>query len=240
MAQRASRRRHNRKRTAPGPGGRPAAQRGRAGDLQPRVPDRLAELARQRSRGGRRPRRLRRLLATLLILAAGALAIVEEPPVRVGVPLVVVARDLPAGAVLAAGDLRTVSIEQAPDGAVADPTGARGRTLSGPVRRGEVLTDARLVPPGGPEPGPGRVAVPIRPADPGTAELLGQGVHVTLVGTYTDGRPRLLSRDAVVLAVQQVGSGTTTGRLVVVSVPSAEADRLTALSLDGEIAVRFS
>ena len=57
-------------------------------------------------------------------------------------PVLVAARDLSPG-VLRPGDLRTVPMPDPPDGALR--TGATGRVLAAPMRRGEPLTDARLL-----------------------------------------------------------------------------------------------
>lgn len=97
------------------------------------------------------------------------------------------AADLPAGHILQSGDLNAVNITPAmvPDGAArGSPTSNSflGEQLSGPLRRGEVLTDASLVGAGlltgAP---PGSQAVPLRISDPGTLRLLRQGQLVTVV-----------------------------------------------------------
>lgn len=217
-------------------------ERGRGADrgrLQPHWPDRLATLARRR-RGGRRTRRLRRLAALLLLIAAAALALTREPAPRVGTPVVAVLRDLPTGAALALEDLRVVDVIQPPDGALTEVGAATGRALTGPIRRGELVTDARLVPTHGADPGPGRVAVPIRPADPAAVDLLSPGVHVAILTAGANGRAAVLAGDAVVLTVQPAGTSGNAGRLVVVAVPTRQADRLAAAAIDGELALRFT
>ncbi len=132
-----------------------------------------------------------------------------------------------------------------PDGALRDPAAAVGRTLAAPVRRGELVTDVRLVTSAGPDPGPGRAAVPIHPADTATVDLLGPGMHVVIVTVTGDAAshpadPTVLAGDAVVLSIgAATGTDRTTGRVVVVGVPTAEADRLAAAALDSELAIRF-
>ena len=148
-------------------------------------------------------------------------------------------RDLPIGATLTATDVGTVRLIAPPDGALT-PARAVGTVLSGPVRRGEVLTDARLVPAGGPRPGAGRIAVPIRPADPGTVDLLSAGMHVAVLSVDDDGRATVLAVDAVVLSIPPPPKSEPGRRLVVLAVPPATADRVTAISLHGSLALRFT
>lgn len=87
--------------------------------------------------------RHRRTLAALFAAAAAALTLVAARHHPRGVPVLVAAHDLRAGAVLRRGD---VALRSFPAGTV--PSGAlrraEGRVLSGPVRRGEPLTDAHF------------------------------------------------------------------------------------------------
>ncbi|QFG21594.1 SAF domain-containing protein [Actinomadura sp. WMMB 499] len=126
---------------------------------------------------------LRRPLATLFAAAAAWLALLTlrpGPPATVRV--LAAARDLPAGATLAASDVRPVSL---PPGAV--PSGAlradaAGRVLAGPMRRGEPLTDVRVI---GDRLlrgfGPDKVATPIRIADAGTVRLVRPGDRIDVL-----------------------------------------------------------
>jgi hypothetical protein len=216
----------------------------KASKLAPRWPDRLAALVHGRRRGGRRLRRIRLALATALLVTAGTLAALPDR-VSGDVTAVALTKDLPAGAVLSRSALRAVAVRELPDGALRDPAAVVGRTLAAPVRRGELVTDVRLVAPDGPDPGPGRAAVPIHPADGATVDLLSPGMHVVIV-TVTDdlgghrADPTVLARDAVVLSVG--GSASTdraTGRVVLVGVPRADADRLAAAALGSDLAIRF-
>jgi hypothetical protein len=111
--------------------------------------------------------------------------------------------------------------------------------LAGPVRRGEILTDVRLIGADGPDPGPGRVAVPVHPDDSAVVGLVRPGMHIGLVGVTADGDVRALTGDAVVLSVQQSTSGSEPGALVVVGVPRSAADAVTAMALTGHIGLRF-
>jgi pilus assembly protein CpaB len=160
----------------------------------------------------------RRRLAVAGCLAAAAAATVHAlapaPPPTVAVW--VASRDLPAGHQLAAGDVSAGAWPPSarPAGAVADPVGA---TLAGPVRRGEPVTDARLLGAGLLTGQPaGTVAVAVRLADPGGLAGVSVGERVDVlagasasgaVGTGADGQEdlpapaRAIAEAALVLAV---------------------------------------
>lgn len=133
-------------------------------------------------------RRYRRLLIAGLI----AIAVVVEfgrlaprpPPTH---PVVTAARDLPLGEVLTAGDLRVLAVPEAdvPSGAVIDVRSVVGQQLSGPLRRGEPLTDVRLD--DGPlrRPAAGLVSAPIRLADSQAAQLLRPGERIDVLAAST-------------------------------------------------------
>ncbi len=212
----------------------------RSPTLEPHWPERLRTAAASRRRGGRRRRVLRRALSVVLLIAAGVVAVTDPRGGQPGLPVVAVRRDLPTGSGLAAADLVTVAVPELPDGAVRRSADAVGRVLSGPVRKGELLTDVRLVPIGGWVAGPGRVAVPVRPADPGTADLLNTGVHVAVLAVAENGSSTVLATDAVVLAIPPPATSDSGKRLVVLAVPAAAADRITATAITGSIALRFT
>jgi hypothetical protein len=198
----------------------------------------------RRRRGGRRTRSIRRALAVALFLLAGALALAPRSQ-PAGADLVwTAARSLPAGTTLSGVDLTAAPATGPPDGALPAATRIVGRVLAAPVRRGEILTDVRLVGPGAPDPGPGRVAVPVRPADTGTVGLLAPGMHVAVIGVTAADEVRTLARDAVVLSVHAPPGGSVltdsaTAALVVLAIPSAEADDVVGLALTGTIGLRF-
>ena len=211
-------------------------------DLQSSLPDRLRQRWADRRRGGRWPRNLRRVAASALVLTA-ALLLLTPPRPAPGRPVVVLTGDLAVGAVLQPADLATTPLLEPPDGALADTGPAVGRILAGAARRGEVLTDVRLVDPIGPQPGPGRVAVPIRPADATVIDLLRPGMHVAVVSVTADGTATALVPDAVVLLVGTT-EGSSGGRRdqdppVVLAVPQDSADQVVAAALTGTVALRF-
>lgn len=211
----------------------------KAKGLQPRWPDRLATAAGARLRGGRRFRLIRRSLAALLLIIAGVLALTGTAVQPPGTKVLTASRDMPTGATLASSDLAMVALPEVPDGVLRTADQAIGQVLSSPVRKGEVLTDRRLVTSGGPDPGPGRVAVPVRLADPSTVGLLSPGVHVAVLSIAQSGQATVLAPDAVVLAIPLPLPDRAT-RLVVLAVPSAAADRITAAGVMGTAALRFA
>jgi pilus assembly protein CpaB len=132
------------------------------------------------------------VLIGMLLIAAAVLAVrpqrIEAPAATAGpsARVVVAARDLAAGTELAAADLRVVSMPSGivPGGASGRAAGLIGRVAAGAIRRGEALTDARVV-------GPGltagldsdETAVPVRIADPDAAALVRTGDRVDVLGT---------------------------------------------------------
>ncbi|MGA7203950.1 MAG: RcpC/CpaB family pilus assembly protein [Specibacter sp.] len=203
-------------------------------------------------------------MAALLLCAAAALAVAQMTPSGPETTTVLVAaRDLPAGHTLAAADLAPLAVSPAmvPDGILpasgteavagsapggvdgASPhkgTGAGmwiGRQVSGPVRRGEVMTDAALVGEelliGAP---PGSQAVPLRLADPTTVQLLRQGQLVNVVLSSSKGLDgpssnEVLARNVPVLWTP-VLSGSGGGLL-----PSQETQGLVVVAATAEQAV---
>jgi pilus assembly protein CpaB len=100
-----------------------------------------------------------------------------RPPAARTTPVLVAARDLAAGETLGPDDLTTVELQVAvaPQGALRDAGAAAGRTLAAAVRRGEPLTDVRLL---GPEllaGASGLVEAPVRVADGDEARLVRPG-----------------------------------------------------------------
>lgn len=149
----------------------------------------------------------RRLGAAILAMAAVALTVhAVRPPAPASVALTVAGRDLPAGTVLAAADLTRVRV---PPGAVPAGLSERpaGRVLAAAVRRGEPITDARLVGPDLTTGHPGLVAVPVRLPDAAMASLLRVGDRVELLATDPqDGNTTVTAADALVLALPAAGA----------------------------------
>ena len=217
------------------PGRSPGARTG----LQALPHERLRQWFADRRRGGRLPRTIRRVAAAVLVVIAGALA-VAPTGTDAGERVIGVATDLPIGSVLQASDLQFISAIRGPDGVLRDPAQAVGRALATAVRRGEILTDARLADVTGPAPGVGRVAVPIRPADAAIVALLSAGMHVAVLSVGEDGAAVVLAPDAVVLVAGQVTERGTDPPPIVVAVPVESADQLVAATVVGTIALRFT
>jgi hypothetical protein len=123
-----------------------------------------------------------------------------------------------------------------PAGAAARVPRWTGRTLTGPLREGEVLTDRRVLEPGLVEGYPGMVAVPVRVAEAGVLRLLRVGDEVDLVAAPVEGSGRayVAAPSARVVAVPADPDRTSTsadtlgGGLVVVAVPEELATGLVA------------
>ena len=188
--------------------------------------------------GGRRRRIVQRLVALTLIVGAGALA-ARPSAASPGIDVITLSRDVPLGTVLSVDDLRLQRVTAMPDGALTTMDTALGQRVSAPVRRGEVLTDVRLVDPRGPSPGPGRSAVAVRPADPAVVSLLQPGMTVRVLGVSGDGATTVLSEDALVLAVLDPLDDHDRAPPVLLSVAIGAADRVAAGTLTGDIALQF-
>lgn len=184
--------------------------------------------------------RRRGLLAGGLAAAAVAvgLGVVAPAPPAV-VDVVAAVRDLPAGTALAAGDLGTVALPESavPAGALRAPGDAAGRVLAGPVRRGEPLTDVRLLGAGLVPPG-GLVAVPVRVAEPALPLLVRAGDRVDVLAASPDGgtAARAVVSDVAVLAVPDA-DGTAEGSLLVVAASPGAAGQLAAAAVSSRLSV---
>ena len=190
----------------------------------PSTRDRLGRALRPVRRAVLRRRRLLAAVLTAVAVASGIHAAAAPPPARVGVP--VAARDLPAGVVLSTGDLTEVEFApgSVPDGVAAD---AAGRTLAAPLRRGEPVTDVRLVGRALADGHADLTALPVRLPDAGMVDLLRAGDRIDLLAADPQGSgARTVATDVLVLAVPRAtaasDAGTTGGRLVVVGVHPEE------------------
>jgi Flp pilus assembly protein CpaB len=197
--------------------------------------------------------RHRRVVSALFAAAAvlAGLRTVAPPPPET-VTVLAAARDLPSGTVVGADDLVPVEFppDAVPDGA-ASAAEATGRTVAAPVRRGEPITDVRLV--GEPLIAgyPGTVAVPVRIPDAGAVDLIRVGDRIDLVAT--DSSPdasasaQVVADDVPVVALPRGvsesglgGSGALGGRLVVVAAPAEDAENLAGAAVRGYLSVTVS
>jgi pilus assembly protein CpaB len=189
----------------------------------------------------------RRLIALACLLLAGLSALhADRPSAHADVAtaeVVVAARELTAGTVLGADDIRVASWPATlrPVTAVANPTAAIGRTVAGPVGSGEMITTTRLVgndlAAGLPV---GLIAVAVPLVDSGTAALIHAGDRVDLLSPPSDTTSpvpsgsraaTMVAADVLVLAVVSRDPGLTgsNGQLVVA------VDQPTELRIAGAI-----
>jgi hypothetical protein len=190
--------------------------------------------------------RRRRLLAgvlTAVAVAAGLHAVAAPPPATV--PVLVAARNLPAGAELQAADLVSAEFApgSAPDDLVDDPV---GRTLAAPLTRGEAVTDVRLIGAQLADGFDGLTATPVRLPDAGMVDLLRVGDHIDLVAADPRGTgAETVAVDAPVLAIPSEaagGPGTAglPGRLVVVGIEDDEVDTVAAAAVGSFVTFTWS
>ncbi len=184
----------------------------------------------------------RRAAAAALVLLAAAAAL-RPDPAGVYAEAVVAATDLPAGVALGTDDLRLEKRSAAtlPEGTLTDLSALDGATLAGPARRGEVLTDARVVGPrlAALSAGPDARLVPLHLDDPAVLDVMRPGDVVDVLGAL-DGPgaggtpPRVLATNAVVVLVSgptaAIGPGTGEG-VVLVALPAGAAHLVAAAAL---------
>ncbi|WP_327048045.1 Flp pilus assembly protein CpaB [Microbispora sp. NBC_01189] len=187
----------------------------------------------------RLPVRRRRAVAAILagLAAACALSAVRAPR---GVEVLAAARDL-AGGRLAASDVMVVRLppDAVPAGAYAAGSPVTGRVVAGPLRRGEPLTDARLLGPGlfrfsgSPE----SVATPVRIADPGAAGLLSPGDVIDVLAAYEEGPFEARTVAQQVRVIARPPGSTDGGGLLVLATTPAQAAGLAQAQAQGRLSV---
>jgi Flp pilus assembly protein CpaB len=183
----------------------------------------------------------RRLLAaafTGLAVLAALGSLTQRPD---GAPVVVAARDLPSGTVLAADDLRTARHPERPDHAVTRVDDAIGQRVAGPMRAGEALTDRRVLRPDGLS-GYGDDAVlatvTLGGPDALTGVRVGDRVDVVAVDPEGESEAQVVARDIEVVTVPATGAEVD-GREVSLGVVTTEevALRLATASLSARFSV---
>ncbi|OCB46040.1 flagellar biosynthesis protein FlgA [Mycobacterium malmoense] len=189
----------------------------------------------------------RRVAAGGLVVLAG-LAALRANPAGDYADVVVADHDLRPGAALTPADVRLEKrlATTLPDGALADVSAVAGSTLTGPARRGEVLTDVRLL--GSrladaaiaSKAGPGARLVPLRLADSALIDLVRVGDVVDVLTAPASGTPdtpqavpRVVATDAVVVLVSakpkaQAADGD---RVVLVALPARVANTVAGSAL---------
>lgn len=179
----------------------------------------------------------RRPLAAVLAAAAtlGVLRVAAPPPTPMAW-VTVAARDLPAGTRVAAADVTRVRVspDAVPAGPVSEPVGA---TLAAPLRRGEPVTDVRVVGAGLVAGYPGRVLVPVRFADAAAADLLRPGDVIDVLVAGSRSRwATTAAAGATVVTIPTDGApvaSVTSGRLVVLALRPDEAGSVSTGQVGG-------
>ncbi len=189
----------------------------------------------------------RRLVAGGLVVLAGV-AMLRSHSTDDRADVVVAAHDLSPGAALAAEDVRLEKHLTAtvPDGSQTEVSAVVGSTLAGPARRGEVLTDVRLLGSRlaeaaiGSKAGPDARIVPLHLADSALIDLVrvGDVVDVLAAATVNSTEPappasRVVATDAVVVLVsaKPKTQGADGDRVVLVALPARVANTVAGSAL---------
>ena len=189
----------------------------------------------------------RRLAAGFLVVLAGAAAL-RPNPAGDHADAVVATRDLRPGIALTADDVRLEKrlTSSLPDGSRADVAAVIGATLAGPTRRGEVLTDVRLLGSRLAEAtaGPGARIVPLHLADGALIDLVRVGDVVDVLAAPTTDAPgntpaagKVVATDAVVILVsaRQKIQATDDDRVVLVALPARVANTVAGSALGQKV-----
>jgi Flp pilus assembly protein CpaB len=180
----------------------------------------------------------------LVVLAA--VAALRSDPHGDQSDVAVAVRDLSPGVELTADDVRVEKRSAAtlPDGSQSAVDKIVGSTLAGPARRGEVITDVRLL---GPRlaqsaAGPDARVVPLHLADAALLDLVRPGDVVdVLAASDDDAPPRVVATDAVVVVVseKQKGPGAGGDRVVLVALPAHAANDVAGATLMQAVTLTF-
>jgi len=181
----------------------------------------------------------RRTAAGVLVLLA-AVSALRPDPAATYTDVAVAAADLGPGRALTADDVRLEKRSAAtlPDGVLKSLDRLVGSALAGAARRGEVLTDARVLGSrlAGLSAGPDARVVPLRLADSAVLEVIRPGDVVDVLGaagTDAQARPRMLASAAVVVGVSAAAPtpGAGADRVVLVALPAAAATAVAGAGL---------
>jgi len=134
-----------------------------------------------------------------------------------------------------------------PDGATVNGSDLIGATLAGPARRGEVLTDVRVMSSrlADAAAGPDARIVPVHPTDAALLDLVRTGdvVDVLAVTESADGsgedRSRVVAANAVVVLVSTPAKDRGRDGVVLVALPVREANEVAGASLTQAITLTF-
>jgi Flp pilus assembly protein CpaB len=168
------------------------------------------------------------------------------------VPVVTAGHDLAWGSVIGRDDVAVTRFPagQVPVAALRDPAQVVGRRPASPVRRGEPITDVRLLgsldPTAGAAAGPGAVAVPVRIADAAAARMLQPGMVVDVLAAPSEdfvSAPAPATLVAAGVRVLSVAPGEelsgNDGALVVLATTETVAARLATAAASGRLSVTW-
>lgn len=189
----------------------------------------------------------RRVAAGGLVLLAG-IATLSSDPSGDYAEVVVADHDLRPGVALTPTDIRLEKrlASTIPDGASADVGAVVGSTLAGPTRRGEVLTDVRLLGSRLAEAavaskaGPGARIVPLHLADGALIDLVRVGDVVDVLAAPASAVPetaravpKVVATDAVVVLVsaKEKVQAADSDRVVLVALPARVANTVAGSAL---------
>jgi hypothetical protein len=204
--------------------------------LNPSLPDRISQWLRP---DWSRKVLARRIAAAALVVLAG-IAALRPDPAGDRAHVVVAARDLSPGNALTADDVRleTRLVPTVPDGSQSDIGAVVGSTLAGPARRGEVLTDVRLLGRRLAESaaGPDARIVPVHPADSALIDVVRAGDVVDVVAASENSPqtgPHVVATDAIVVSVsaRQKAQGAANDRVVLIALPATSANVVAGAAL---------
>jgi len=190
---------------------------------------------------------VRRVAAGALVVLAGV-ATLRSNPDDDRAEVVVAARDLRPGTALTPDDVRLEKrlATTVPDGSQADLSAVVGSTLASPTRRGEVLTDVRLLGSRLAEStaGPDARIVPLHLADNALIDLVRVGDVVDVLAAPANDAPaatqattppasRVVATDAVVVLVsdKQKVQVAESDRVVLVALPARVANTVAGVTL---------
>ncbi|BBX63241.1 hypothetical protein MSAS_24150 [Mycobacterium saskatchewanense] len=189
----------------------------------------------------------RRLAAGGLVVLAGVAALRSNPAGDYE-EVVVAARDLRPGATLTADDVRLERrlAPTVPDGSQANVGAVVGALLAGPTRRGEVLTDVRLLGSRLAEAavGSGARIVPLHLADGALIDLVRAGDVVDVLAAPATDAPgsapaasKVVATDAVVVLVsaKQKTQAADDDRVVLVALPARVANTVAGSALGQKV-----
>lgn len=208
----------------------------RAESLNPTLPDRIRQALQP---DWVHTARARRIAAAVLVILAAIIAIRAEPGGEHSTAAIA-SRDLPPGTPITADDIRIENrlVTTLPDGSQSDPAAVVGAMPAGPIRRGEVITDVRLL---GPRlaqaaTGPDARLVPLHVADRALPDLLRPGDIVDIVAapaSDSEAGAHTLATNAVVASVSARPRTPTVAddRVVLVALPAAAANAVAGAAL---------